>query len=72
MAFLRDALTALQLKVEIWAPESGKQKSAKFFLEKEVSINPYLLHDKKDLKDANPAVLRLLLEIFKLLKIFSL
>ena len=36
MAFLRDALTGLQLKIEIWAPESGKQKSAKFFLEKEV------------------------------------
>ena len=38
LAFLRDALTGLQLKVEIWAPESGKQKSAKFFLEKEVRI----------------------------------
>lgn len=36
--FLRDALTAKQLKVEIWAPEPGQGKKAtKFKLEKEVS-----------------------------------
>lgn len=37
-AFLRDALTARQLRIEIWAPESGSsKKSAKFKLEKEAS-----------------------------------
>ena len=34
-AFLRDALTALQLRIEIWTSEGGK-KSAKFKLDKEV------------------------------------
>ncbi|THH09566.1 hypothetical protein EW145_g1915 [Phellinidium pouzarii] len=37
-AFLRDALTARQLRVEIWAPEPGQgKKTAKFRLEKEAS-----------------------------------
>jgi hypothetical protein len=37
MAFLRDALTSKQLKVEIWKPEAGQgKKSSKFVLEKEV------------------------------------
>ena len=35
-AFLRDALTALQLRIEIWAPEGGSKKATKFKLEKEV------------------------------------
>ena len=36
-AFLRDALTAKQLRVEIWVPEPGQGKKAnKFKLEKEV------------------------------------
>ena len=36
--FLREALTARQLKVEIWVPEAGQGKRAtKFKLEKEVS-----------------------------------
>lgn len=35
--FLREALTAKQLKVEIWAPEAGQGKRAtKFRLDKEV------------------------------------
>lgn len=35
--FLRDALTARQLKVEIWVPEAGQGKrSTKFKLDKEV------------------------------------
>lgn len=42
--FLRDALTAKQLKVEIWAPEPGQGKKAtKFRLEKEVSLGGVLL-----------------------------
>ncbi|KAI5118904.1 hypothetical protein M0805_002819 [Coniferiporia weirii] len=37
-AFLRDALTARQLRVEIWTPEPGQgKKTAKFRLEKEAS-----------------------------------
>ncbi|TDL24664.1 DNA mismatch repair protein MSH2 [Rickenella mellea] len=37
-AFLRDALTAKQMRVEIWAPEPGQgKKTAKFRLEKEAS-----------------------------------
>ena len=36
-SFLRDALTAKQLKVEIWVPEAGQGKKAtKFRLDKEV------------------------------------
>ncbi|EJD05353.1 DNA mismatch repair protein MSH2 [Fomitiporia mediterranea MF3/22] len=35
-AFLRDALTSLQLRIEIWVSEGGK-KGAKFRLEKEAS-----------------------------------
>lgn len=36
-SFLRDALTAKQLKIEIWAPEAGQGKKAtKFRLDKEV------------------------------------
>ncbi|KAL5514499.1 hypothetical protein ACEPAG_2588 [Sanghuangporus baumii] len=35
-AFLRDALTALQLRIEIWTSEGGK-KNTKFKLEKEAS-----------------------------------
>ena len=38
-AFLRDALTAKQLKIEIWASESGSgKKGSKFKLDKEVSV----------------------------------
>lgn len=37
-SFLRDALTAKQLKVEIWVPETGQGKKAtRFRLDKEVS-----------------------------------
>lgn len=37
-AFLREALTGKQLKVEIWVPEVGQGKKAvKFKLDKEVS-----------------------------------
>ena len=42
MAFLRDALTALQLRIEIWASEGGK-KSGKFRLEKQVCPKLVLL-----------------------------
>ncbi len=38
-AFLRDALTAKQLKVEIWVPEAGSgKKNTKFVLDKEASV----------------------------------
>lgn len=38
-SFLRDALTARQLKVEIWVPEGGQGKKAtKFKLDKEVCM----------------------------------
>ena len=44
-AFLRDALTARQLKIEIWAPEPGSgKKAAKFRLEKEVRFRfPFIV-----------------------------
>jgi DNA mismatch repair protein MSH2 len=36
-AFLRDALTGKQLRVEIWIPEKGQSKKpSKFVLDKEV------------------------------------
>ena len=39
-AFLRDALTAKQLRIEIWVPEPGQgKKTSKFKLEKEVRLS---------------------------------
>jgi DNA mismatch repair protein MSH2 len=41
MAFLRDALTSKQLRVEIWEPELGQgKKASKFRLDKEVCCPP--------------------------------
>lgn len=34
--FLREALTAKQLRVEIWTPEGGSKKASKFQLSKKV------------------------------------
>lgn len=40
-AFLRDALTARQLRIEIWAPETGQgRKANKFRIDKEVMTCP--------------------------------
>jgi len=43
-AFLRDALTSKQLKIEIWGPDVGQGKKAtKFVLEKEVGMSSVLI-----------------------------
>ncbi|KAI9568665.1 DNA mismatch repair protein [Boletus coccyginus] len=55
-AFLRDALTVKQLRVEIWAPASGQsRKASKFVLQKEAS--PGNLQAVEDLLFANSDVL---------------
>ena len=35
--FLRDALTAKQLRIEIWVPEGGKKSATRFVLSRQVS-----------------------------------
>ncbi|PCH44977.1 DNA mismatch repair protein [Wolfiporia cocos MD-104 SS10] len=55
-SFLRDALTAKQLKVEIWVPEDGQGKKAtKFKLDKEAS--PGNLQAVEDLLFANADIM---------------
>ncbi|KAH9933894.1 DNA mismatch repair protein [Fomitopsis serialis] len=55
-SFLRDALTARQLKVEIWGPEAGQGKKAtKFKLDKEAS--PGNLQAVEDLLFVNTDIL---------------
>lgn len=61
-SFLRDALTSLQLRVEIWVPESGQGKKAtKFKLDKEVRLFIESVH-----RNFRDLLHRLLLGICKL------
>jgi DNA mismatch repair protein MSH2 len=64
-AFLRDALTSKQLRIEIWEPEKGQgKKPSKFIVDKEVRHKPVCHHNT-----TNAIGHRRRLEIFKQWKI---
>lgn len=64
MAFLRDALTALQLRVEIWLSEGGK-KGGKFKLDKEVRPSFHIVNHRWYSMFMLIFVIRHRLEIYK-------